>query len=214
MYSIDEGVGQIVAKLKELNLHDNTLIVFMGDNGGETRVTQNGPLRDGKRSLYEGGIRVPLIMSWASHIQADSVTDEPVVCCDFYPTFSELTKTSLPLGQTIDGVSMTPLFTQPTASLDRSDLFWHYPDNNMAAVRRGDWKLIEHLDTGTIELYDLAIDLSEENDLSKIQPAMARILYEKLKKWRSSIPRSSDINKDGKIDLQDFNHIAEKWQLK
>lgn len=213
LFSIDEGVGQIVSKLKEHNLLENTLLVFMGDNGGENKVTTNGPLRDGKQSLYEGGIRVPLIMSWASHIQAGSVTREPVVCCDFLPTFSELTNTPLPVGQPMDGVSLAPLLTQPTAVLDRSDLYWHYPYNKMSAIRSREWKLIEHLGTGKIELFHLPTDLSEQNDQSKVHPDIAGSLFRKLKQWRTSIPRLSDINADGQTDLQDFSRIAEKWQL-
>ena len=214
LFSIDEGVGQIVAKLQEHNLLNNTLIVFMGDNGGESKVTTNGPLRAGKGSLYEGGIREPFIMSWPGHIQADSVSSEPVVCCDFYPTFSELTGVPLPSDQPMDGVSLTPLFMQPDAALNRSELYWYYPYNKMAAVRSRDWKLIEHLGTGALELYHLSDDLSEENDLSKVHPDITSSLYQKLKQWRSSIPRHSDINADGKIDLKDFNRIAQKLQSK
>jgi arylsulfatase A-like enzyme len=212
LFSIDEGVGQIVATLQAHNLLDNTLIVFMGDNGGENRVTTNGPLRDGKQSLYEGGIRVPLIMSWASHIQAGSLCHEPVVCCDFYPTFSELANIPLPSDQPMDGVSLTPLFTQPEAALDRSELYWYYPYNKMSVVRSREWKLVEHLNAGRLELYRLSEDLSEQNDLSKVHPDIAESLYQKLKQWRSSIPRFSDINGDGRTDLRDFNRLAQKQQ--
>jgi arylsulfatase A-like enzyme len=212
LFSIDEGVGQIVAKLQEHHLLDNTLIVFMGDNGGEGKVTTNGPLKAAKGSLYEGGIRVPLIMSWPGRIQEDSVSSEPVVCCDFYPTFSELAQVPLPADQPMDGVSLTSLFMQPAGTLGRSELYWYYPHNMMAAVRSRDWKLVEHLGAGTIELYHLPDDLSEENDLSKVHPDIASDLYQKLKQWRSSIPRLSDVNTDGKIDFKDFNRIAQKWQ--
>ncbi|MGE4286663.1 MAG: sulfatase [Phycisphaerae bacterium] len=211
LYSIDEGVGQIVAKLTELGLLENTIIVFMGDNGGENAVTTNGPLRDGKQSLYEGGVRVPLIMSWAGRIQANSTCSEPVICCDFYPTFSELTGIALPADQPMDGISLTPLFTQPSATLDRADLFWYYPYKNVAAIRSRDWKLLEHLNDGTLELYYLPDDLSEDNDLSKTRPEIVTELYRKLKDWRSSIPRNSDINADGKSNLTDFSNIAQNW---
>jgi len=211
LFSIDQGVGRIVEKLREHNLLDNTLIVFTGDNGGESKVTTNGPLRAGKGTLYEGGIRVPLIMSWAGRIQSGCVSAEPVVCCDFYPTFSELANVSLPADQPMDGVSLTSLFMQPAATLDRSDLFWFYPHNNMAAVRSRQWKLVEHLNTGTIELYYLPDDLSEQNDLSKVHPDIAGNLYQKLKQWRSSIPRHSDVNGDGSIDMTDFNRVAREW---
>lgn len=184
LYSIDEGVGQIIAKLKEHNLLNNTILVFMGDNGGENRVTTNGPLRDGKQSLYEGGIRVPCILSWTGHIQASAVSSEPVMCCDFYPTFSELVNLPLPTDQPMDGVSLTPLFKQPGASLERAELYWYYPYNKVAAVRNREWKLLEHLDTGRVELYHLSEDLSEEKDVSQAHPEIAGRLAQELKQWR------------------------------
>lgn len=187
LFSIDEGVGKIVAALRRHNLLDNTILVFTGDNGGENNVTTNGPLRDGKQSLYEGGIRIPLIMSWANRIPAGSVTHEPVICCDFYPTFSEITRTALSQDQPVDGISLTPLLERPDRSLDRSDLYWYYPHNKVSAIRSRQWKLVEHLDTQDIELYDLPADLSEQNDLSKAHPDIAAQLYEKLKRWRSSV---------------------------
>jgi arylsulfatase A-like enzyme len=208
LFSMDQGVGQIVAKLQEHGLLDKTLIVFMSDNGGEGKVTTNGPLRAAKGTLYEGGIRVPLIMSWPGHIQANTVACEPVICCDFFPTFSELAHVPLPADQPMDGVSLTSLFMQPAATLDRSYLFWYYPHNNMAAVRSRQWKLVEHLKTGAMELYHLPDDPSEANDLSQIHPDIASCLYQRLKQWRASIPRHSDVNGDGRIDLTDFNRIA------
>jgi len=135
-----------------------------------------------------------------------------VVCCDFYPTFSELAQVPLPADQPMDGVSLTSLFMQPAGILNRSELYWYYPHNKMAAVRSRDWKLVEHMGNGTIELYHLPDDLSEKNDISRAHPDIAGSLYQKLKRWRSSIPRLSDVNTDGKIDLQDFNRIAQKRQ--
>jgi arylsulfatase A-like enzyme len=212
LFTIDEGVGQIVAKLNELNLLENTLLVFTGDNGGENKVTDNGLLRDGKQSLYEGGVRIPLIMSWAGRIQPGSVTHEPVVCCDFYPTISELINVSLPVGQPIDGVSLTALFAQPEMMLDRSELYWFYPYTKVSSIRCREWKLLEHMDTGKVELYNLSSDLSEEKNLYLTRPDITELLYGKLKQWRASIPRFSDINADGKTDLKDFNTMAQKLQ--
>jgi arylsulfatase A-like enzyme len=148
----------------------------------------------------------------AGYIQAGSVCREPVVCCDFYPTFSELAKCPC-ADQPMDGVSLTSLFMQPAGILNRSELYWYYPHNKMAAVRSRDWKLVEHMGNGTIELYHLPDDLSEKNDISRSHPDIAGSIYQKLKRWRSSIPRLSDVNTDGKIDLQDLIALLKRGSL-
>jgi uncharacterized sulfatase len=162
---LDNEVGRLLAKLDELNLSDNTLVIFTSDNGGLSRVTNNAPLREGKGSPYEGGIRVPLIVRWPAKVKAGSECEVPVHTVDFYPTFiqvaSALAEAKSPnaakAAATLDGESLLPLLTQ-TGRLQRPALFWHMPTYTTnygrtpcAVIREGDWKLIhwfgDYLDT-------------------------------------------------------------------
>lgn len=212
LFTIDEGVGAIVDKLTEHNLVNNTIIVFMGDNGGAGKVTTNGPLRGAKGNLYEGGVRVPMIISWPGHASAGSTCSEPVICCDFYPTFTELAEVALPSNQRMDGLSLAPLLTNPQSQLDRDALYWYYPHNNQSSVRARDWKLIERLDSGSYEVYNLADDLSEQNELKNQHPAKAMELLSDLRAWRSSIPRLADVNTDGRINIYELLLVFDNWQ--
>ncbi len=211
LYTIDEGVGQIVSKLSELNILDDTILIFTSDNGGAGDVTSNAPLRGAKGSLYEGGIRIPLIMNWAGHISAGTVCSKPVVSCDFYPTFSEIMDLPLPQNQHIDGVSLMPLFTNVQASIGRDSVYWYYPYNNQSAVRDDDWKLIERLDTGKIELYNLADDLSETTDLKKQHPEKAMSMLRQLRDWRGSVPKLIESSGDGIIDIRELETMSQNW---
>jgi arylsulfatase A len=167
---LDNEVGRLLAKLDELRLSDNTLVIFTSDNGGLSRVTNNAPLREGKGSPYEGGIRVPLLVRWPGKVKAGSECDVPVHTVDFYPTFikvasakvvSALAESEKPdaakAAPTLDGESLIPLLTQ-TGPLQRPALFWHMPTYTTnygrtpcAVIREGDWKLIhwfgDYLDT-------------------------------------------------------------------
>jgi arylsulfatase A len=192
---IDEGVGMIVSKLEELRLSDNTILIFTGDNGGESRVTTNGLLRAGKSTLYEGGIRVPLIVCYPKTLPAGTVCRTPTSNIDFYPTLCQLAEVKPDSKQHIDGVSLVPLFVNPEASLQRDALYWHYPlekphflgGRSTGAVRKGDWKLIEYFDTGQTELYNLADDISEKNNLAVINAEKAAELQKHLKAWRKEV---------------------------
>jgi uncharacterized sulfatase len=169
---LDNEVGRLLAKLDELKLSDNTLVIFTSDNGGLSRVTNNAPLREGKGSPYEGGIRVPLIVRWPGKVKPSSECEVPVHTVDFYPTFikvasakvvsakvvSALAESEKPDASsakprsepaaTLDGESLLPLLTQ-TGPLQRPALFWHMPTYTTnygrtpcAVIREGDWKLI------------------------------------------------------------------------
>ena len=192
---IDEGVGMIVRKLEELGLADNTLLVFTGDNGGESRVTSNAPLRAGKSTLYEGGIREPLIVRWPGVTKAGSVCRTPTVNCDFHPTFREILGVDVGKGKPVDGVSIVPLLKDPSARLARDTFYWHYPlakphflgGRSAGAIRQGDWKLIEFFDTGKVELYNLAKDLGEAHDLAGEKPEKAKELRQALAAWRQDV---------------------------
>ncbi|MFZ4767626.1 MAG: sulfatase, partial [Roseimicrobium sp.] len=152
---LDNEVGRLLAKLDELQLSDKTLVLFTSDNGGLSRVTNNAPLREGKGSPYEGGIRVPLIVRWPGQVKPGSKCDAPVHTVDFYPTFDKVAETQV--AATLDGESLLPLLTQ-TGKLQRPALFWNMPTYTTnygrtpcAVIREGDWKLIhwfgDYLDT-------------------------------------------------------------------
>lgn len=193
---IDEGVGMIREKLKELGIEKNTVLVFTSDNGGESRVTDNSPLRGGKSTLYEGGIREPLIIYEPEKISGGRVIEIPTANYDFYPTFCELTETPLPETQKMDGKSLVEiLMGQNKAETPPRDFFWHYPldkphflgGRSAGAIRQGDWKLIEFLDTGEKELYDLKHDLGETKNLANDYPGKASELQDKLVEWREYV---------------------------
>jgi arylsulfatase A-like enzyme len=192
--SIDQGVGTILKKLEELGIADNTVVIFTSDNGGEGRVTSNAPLRAGKSTLYEGGIREPLIVRGPG-VAAGAVCTTPACNVDFYPTLCELAGVRPDAAQKLDGVSITPLLRDPRAALKRDTLYWHYPlarrhflgGRSGGAIRRGDWKLIEFFDTGQCELYDLAGDPSEKSDLAAARPDKAAELKAALAAWRKEV---------------------------
>jgi len=193
--SIDEGVGMIVKKLDELGLSDETLLVFTGDNGGEDRVTSNAPLRAGKSTLYEGGIRIPLIVRYPKTVPSGTVCKTPASNIDFYPTLCQLAGVRADSKQHIDGVSLLPVLKNPKATLQRDTLYWHYPLDkphflggySSGAVRKGDWKLIEYFDTGRKELFNLADDISEKNNLANMNPEKLAELQGLLKAWRKGV---------------------------
>jgi len=193
--SIDQGVGMIMKKLDELDLADNTLLVFTSDNGGEQRVTTNAPLRGGKTMLYEGGIRIPLIMYLPAITPPGAVCTTPVCVIDFYRTFCRITGLQPPDKQHIDGISILPLLKNPTAKVARDTLYWHYPlpkrhwlgGRSCGAMRKGDWKLLEFFDDGHLELYNLKEDIGEKNNLAQKMPKKTTELLSLLKNWRNSL---------------------------
>ncbi len=189
---IDSGVGMVMKKLKELGLADDTVVIFTSDNGGESQVTSNAPLRAGKSTVYEGGIREPLIIRYPKVVPAGTVCKTPTCNIDFYPTFCRLAGVKPKAAQQIDGVSIVPLLKDPKAGLKRDALYWHYPlakphflgGRSTGAIRRGSWKLIEFFDTGKVELYNLGDDIGEKKDLAGGLPEKAAELKEALAKWR------------------------------
>jgi arylsulfatase A len=196
---IDNGVGQIMRALKKLRLEDNTLIAFTSDNGGETNVTTNAPLRAGKSWLYEGGIRVPLVVRYPAGVNAGMVSNTPVITHDWYPTFMDLAGVHPHARQPLDGISMTPLFVAG-GDLSRDMLYWHYPlaephflgGRSSGAMRDGDYKLIEFFDTCEVELYNLRTDIGESQNLAITMPHKVAELRNKLTDWRQSIRASMD----------------------
>lgn len=197
MEHVDQSVGTILDEVDALGVRDDTLVVFFSDNGGLRQhyqglgpiVSTNHPLRDEKGSLYEGGIRVPLLMRWPTKIASGTLCNEPVTSTDFYPTFVDLAGGEMPATQACDGLSLLPLLTGD--SLQREAIFWHYPHYHhstpASAVREGDWKLLEFFEDNRMELYNLKNDIGETNNLARTHPAEAVRLHQRLQNWRESV---------------------------
>ncbi|MDX2431412.1 MAG: sulfatase, partial [Bacteroides sp.] len=186
---LDQNVGKVIDCLKELQLLENTIVIFYSDNGG---VYGNAPLRSGKNSLYEGGLRVPLIVSWPEKIKAGSRCEEAVTSVDFFPTFLELASVSPELYPQLEGLSIMPLLEEKDDFPERA-IYWHFPHNRGsylamgAAIREGDWKLVTRFDREEIHLYNLEDDLGEENNLYLDYPEKTNDLMEKLEKWQKEV---------------------------
>jgi arylsulfatase A-like enzyme len=208
--SLDQSVGRVLALLDELNLADNTLVIFTSDNGGVggyrreglTRagdITDNAPLRSGKGSLYEGGIRVPWMARWPGKIAVGATTDVPIISVDVFPTLLELTGAAEPINQPLDGVSLVRcLKSGGKIAPARDALYWHFPGylgagqnawrtTPAGAIRAGDWKLQEFFEDGRIELYNLRDDLSEKTNLAAKMPERTKELQRKLAAWRAAV---------------------------
>jgi arylsulfatase A len=189
--AMDKSMGQIFSALDRLKLADNTLVIFTSDNGGFSGVADNRPLRSGKGFLYEGGIRVPMIVRWPGVVKPGTLCKVPVVSTDLPVTIAAAVglpaETKLPL----DGESLLPLLRQ-SGKLKRDTLFFHYPNyawhrsNRLgSAIRQGPHKLIEYFDDGTVELYNVEEDLSERKNLASSQPELAARLTKRLHAWRA-----------------------------
>ena len=205
--STDQGVGRVMDKLDALNLADDTVVIFFSDNGGVGgyrplgiqggEITSNAPLRGGKGMLYEGGIRVPMIVRWPRMVRPDSVCDVPVVGVDFYPTFLEMVGIENKPGQILDGENLMPLLKQ-TGTLKRDAIFWHLPAYLQGsggtwrtvpagAIRQGDFKLIEFFEDKRLELYNLKDDIGEKHNLAEAMPRRVRELHQRLVQWRRTV---------------------------
>lgn len=188
VHSVDEAVGRVMSTLDELNLTNNTVIIFTSDNGGLMGQTNNTPLRAGKGYPYEGGIRVPLIIRWPGVVEPGLVCNEPATSVDYFPTIMEAAGVKIPSGLTIDGENLLPVLTQ-TGSLKRDAIYWHFPHYRQrdivpySIIRAGDWKLIKRYEGKTFELFNLDDDLGEKNDLSKQIPEKVRELDARLTTW-------------------------------
>ncbi len=196
--TVDRSVRRVIEALDRYGLTDNTVIIFTSDNGGESQATFNRPLREGKGYLYEGGIRVPLIIKWPGHIRPGSVSHIPVIGTDLYPTIAALAGDKAAPGEVVDGLDLAPIWkrrlTQPSPEAwPRQDLFWYYPHYSSqaqqpgVAVRSGNYKLIEHYDPPAIELYDLDNDIGETVNLSPKMPEKVTELREKIRHWLHSV---------------------------
>ena len=196
----DTCVGRLLDKIDKLGLRENTMVVFFSDNGGHDAVTSMTPLRGSKGQLYEGGIRVPLIVRWPGKVRPGSSCDTPVIGTDFFPTFLKVAGTPTPSGKILDGVSLLPLLTQ-TGELKPRALFWHFPvylqgyterqgafrTRPVGAVRMGDWKLLEYFEDGRLELYNLKDDIGETINLAEKMPEETKELHRIMQNWRKHV---------------------------
>ncbi|MEM8889232.1 MAG: sulfatase [Bacteroidota bacterium] len=211
---IDRSLERVVSKLEELGLSENTLLVFFSDNGGlksrfdeipllaksklsiyedselQYIATSNAPLRAEKGTVYEGGIREPLLIKWPGKIKEGSLSDALVSSVDFYPTFMEIAGIDPIKTQKLDGESMLPILKGENVQGERS-LFWHYPvyhhDVPAGAIRKGKWKLIESFTEDRFELYDLENDPGESKNLVELYPDLVRELATELAEWRKEV---------------------------
>ncbi|MFD2525876.1 sulfatase [Flavihumibacter stibioxidans] len=190
--NMDWNIGRILNKLRQSGLDDNTLVIFTSDNGGlstaEGSPTTNDPLRAGKGWLYEGGIRVPLIMYWKGKLTAGSISDLPVSTADLFPTIAKAIDNNYQADSNIDGENIFDLLKYPQASRDRK-LFWYYPHYSNqggkpgSAVRIGNYKLIYNYEDGSLELYDVVNDISERNNLAAPNHHILNRLKKELLVW-------------------------------
>lgn len=198
--TLDDNVGRLLAALDQHGIAGRTVVFLTSDNGGfinnyqRQPVTDNYPLRSGKGSLYEGGLRVPMIVRWPGVTRAGTVCRTPVLSTDYYPTILEMAGRKGDASQkaTVDGLSLVPLLRDPNARLKRDALFFHYPHyyqttSPVSAVRAGDWKLLEYHEDKRVELYDLKNDLSEAHDLATTMPDKAEELRRQLHAWRETV---------------------------
>ena len=199
--SLDENVGRIVDALEQMKIDENTLVIFVSDNGGWAKVNDedggdqqyigwqvqaadNGPLRGGKGTLYEGGLRVPTIISWPGIIDGGRVSDELIISTDVFPTIME--SVGLEINYSIEGVSLLSFLTD-NEPVQRETLYWHYPHYHLttpgSVIREGEYKLIKYYEDNRLELYNLDKDIGETINLVKKLPEKTEDMQQKLNHW-------------------------------
>lgn len=207
--SVDESVGRVAAELEKQGIADNTIIIFASDNGGvggyvregikkAGDTTDNAPLRSGKGSLYEGGIRVPFIVRWPGTIPAGSKVDTPTAHVDLYPTFLDIASAPAPANYPLDGETLLPLFRDPKAGLKREAIYQHFPGylgagegtwrtTPVGLIQKGPWKLMEYFEDHRLELYNLDQDIGETKNLASEMPDKAKELHTAMIAWREKV---------------------------
>ncbi|MEQ9439546.1 MAG: sulfatase [Cyclobacteriaceae bacterium] len=232
--SVDQNVGRILQWLEARGLTKSTLIILTSDNGGIRAISSQQPLRAGKGSYYEGGIRVPLIVRWDGQIEAGSRCETPVTNMDIYPTLQAIVGRESK-GQTLDGEDISPLlYGRPLAE---RPIFWHFPiylqayDEQLdqgrdplfrtrpgSVVRLGDWKLHEYFEDGELELYQLSEDMGEAHNLADTHPQKAKELYQLLIDWRKTtqapVPTERNPQYDSAYEQAQRNRQTTEKELK
>jgi arylsulfatase A-like enzyme len=195
---MDTGIGHILDTLDRLKLTENTVVIFVSDNGGLEALQSQAPLRAGKSTLYEGGIRVPMAIKWPGVVKAGTSSDEPVITNDLFSTIMEIA--GVPYRKDYaDGVSLMPLLSGNATTLARDAIYWHYPHYHHfggkpgTAIRAGDYKLIEWYEGAmvglgpAVELFNVVDDIGETRDLAAAQPERAAAMRAKLEAWRTQM---------------------------
>jgi arylsulfatase A-like enzyme len=221
--SVDDSVGRVMQTLDELKLADNTVLIFTSDNGGvggyvregikkAGDVTDNAPLRSGKGSLYEGGTREPFIVRWPGVTKPGTTCNVPTIHVDLYPTFLELAGAPKP-EHVLDGESLVGLFRDGEAKLKREAIFQHFPGylgagadtwrtTPVSLIQSGDWKLMEFLEDGKLELYNLKDDIGETKNLAQVHPEKTKELYGRLVAWRKEVKAPMPTKNDGTAPVE------------
>lgn len=183
--ALDDAIGDVNQKVKDLGMEENTIIVLISDNGGATytHATDNGPLKGGKLTQFEGGLNVPFFMKWKGKIPAGTVVEEPVISLDIFTTLVAAANAELPTDRKFDGVDLLPFLTGEKQEKPHESLFWR--SHHVKAMRKGDWKFILSERDGWIHLYDLKNDKSERYDLKDDKPAILEELLREFEVWDS-----------------------------
>ncbi|MGB7394209.1 MAG: sulfatase [Pricia sp.] len=214
--SMDENVGKLLDKIKASGLEENTFVLFTSDNGGIREVSEQNPLRAGKGSYYEGGIREPLIIKWPGNIEPGSTSDTQVSHLDFYPTLQNIVNPPKK-ADNLDGLDLAPIFKGE--KLAERDLFFHFPiylqayskehDDGRDPLFRtrpgsviisGDWKLHEYFEDGGLELYNLKEDIGEEQNVAQEYPEKTKQLHDSLITWRKDTGAPVPLEKNPDYD--------------
>jgi arylsulfatase A-like enzyme len=230
--AVDDAVGMIMERLRELGLDDQTIVVFFSDNGGYGPATDMAPLKGYKGTYYEGGIRVPCFVRWPGITQTGTINATPIIGVDFYPTLLEMTHTPMPASLKLDGMSLVPLLKG--ASLPTRALYWHFPaylqsygaghtleqrdplfrSRPVGVIREGPWKLMEFFESGDLELYHLDEDIGETQNLVAQHPDKAKAMHAALKQWQQSmgapIPTKPNPSFDAIEEQRAINQVIDR----
>jgi arylsulfatase A-like enzyme len=183
---LDDAIGGILQQVKDLGLDNNTLVLFASDNGGGGGAS-NGPLRGEKGSMFEGGLRVPLVARWPGRIPKDRVCEEFTTTLELFPTLLATAGSRPPDGVKLDGFNMLPILER-SAKSQRREMFWYRTFTDSAAARVDDWKWVNH--AGKEGLYDLATDIGEKNDLSREKPEVLAMIKARYAAWQKEMEAS------------------------
>lgn len=186
--SLDNAIGAINQKVKDLGIEDNTMIVLLSDNGpaAYTKVTTAAPLKGGKITEFEGGIRVPFIFKWKNHLPENSTYLKPIISLDIFRTVAAIASVDLPQDRIYDGVNLVPYFTNKDTANPHDKLFWRA--DHVHAIRKGNYKLIYSTRDNWIELYNIDDDMSEKNNLALVLPLKVKELQNDLQEWEKTLP--------------------------
>lgn len=200
----DDGVGKILATLHDNHLDENTLVIFFSDNGGPTQgnASRNTPFRGFKGQVWEGGIRIPFMMRWTAHIPPAQVIDKPVISLDIFPTALAAAGISPRKELKLDGVNLLPWLTSKQSGSPHDTLYWRFKP--AWAIREGNYKLLLGLGETKTQLFDLANDPGEKNDLSSQKPEVVQEMQKKFDSWNATLMkprwpgRQEGAHQDGK----------------